>query len=252
MNHCNIISVGQLSTIYADFSQYIASYFGFSSPSTTAMSRGFATLFSKDYNFNLNNGIFDAAEFVKIITGSTITSGGAYVADLSGSVNIIGVSNLLRNAVDANPFGNRDPSGGTTAGDPTRRNNYGVSDGFFENDLIFIPNLGITITLQLGIDAEAFPYTLNNKGPAYSNQTRITQDISGSFTVGVTNTSTFSQVTTTSSTLISRVITAPLLIRLANLSHSSITVPSITTTTTSVILNISGGYTYYTVSRGIQ
>jgi hypothetical protein len=40
--------------------------------------------------------------------------------------------------VTSNPFGNRDRVLGQTASDVLDRTNYGVSDGFFEGDVIYI------------------------------------------------------------------------------------------------------------------
>jgi hypothetical protein len=258
-----IISVGVLSTIYSDFSNYVATYFGMPNlPSTGATNPneyGFATLFSNTPNFNPNGGVFDKNAFVNLINaGVTTTNGGgtigrmgtdgsgANITALAGTVTISGITALLRNAVDVNPFGNRNPSTGTTASDPYDRSNYGVTDGFFADDLFFIPSNGINITLTLTIDQEAFGNPANNVGSGFLSGSTVSansysqalaagttypaQDISGVYDTsfnsntrtnanGASNT-TFVSNTTSSSTLISRNVTAPLLIRLANYTYN--------------------------------
>jgi hypothetical protein len=251
----SIVSVGNLKTIYSDFSNYVATYFGMPNlPSTGATNPneyGFATLFANDPNFDPNSGVFDCSAFYQLLTKAQGTPGantwtdnsGGSVTGLQGSLTVSNITALLRNAVDANPFGNRNPSTGTTASDPYDRSNYGVTDGFFADDLFFIPSNGINITLKLNIDQEAFPSPLNNagtqfmtttSGTAYSGNyagidlsanTDTTFDLS-STSVGSGSqpnnlsgtTSTFLSNTTISSTLISRNVQAPLLIRLMNYS----------------------------------
>lgn len=222
-----VVSVGKCTTIYTDFAQYVASYFGLVGPTTTATPLGVATLFSSEYNFNPNGGVFDTAALYNIISsinpGPVFTDvSGAYIGSLTGSITINNITKLLRNAVDANPFGNRDPVAGTTAGDPSHRANYGVTDGFYANDLLFIPSDGITITLNLVIDSEGFPLPLNNMGPSFSSVTGATQNSAFAASLpGVPTpqiTSTFTSTSNTTSALITRTLACPLLIRLQNLS----------------------------------
>ena len=262
-NTNSIISVGVLSTIYSDFSNYVATYFGMPNlPSTGATNPneyGFATLFSNTPNFNPNGGIFDKAAFINLINSGVTTTGtggvtgtmgtdgsGASITPLGGTVTIAGITQLLRNAVDVNPFGNRNPTTGTTASDPYDRSNYGVTDGFFANDLFFIPSSGIQITLTLAIDQEAFGNPLNNVGSGFlagSTQSSnayssglVGQDISAVYDAsfagnnvtatntavgGPTTSTTFISSTSSSTTLIQRVVQAPLLIRLANLTYAT-------------------------------
>jgi hypothetical protein len=171
---------------------------------------------------------------------------GANITPLGGTVTIAGITQLLRNAVDVNPFGNRNPTTGTTASDPYDRSNYGVTDGFFANDLFFIPSNGIQVTLTLAIDQEAFGNPLNNVGSGFlSGSTQSSnaysqglagQDISAVYDAsfagntssatnkavgGPTTSTTFISSTASSTTLIQRVIQAPLLIRLANLTYAT-------------------------------
>ena len=211
-----VISVGKYSTLYSDFAAYVAAYFGLPSATTSATALGVATLFSAEYDLNPNGGVFNTTTFKTLMAGATADGSGAYISDLTGSITISNLTKLLRNAVDANPFGNRDPSAGTTAGDASHRANYGVSDGFYANDLLFIPSAGITITLNLVIDTEGFPLPLNNMGPAFSAVTGATQN--AAFNAASTTTSTFTETSTATTTLITRTLTAPLLVRLANLS----------------------------------
>jgi hypothetical protein len=245
----NIVSIGKYDTLYSDFASYVAVYFGLSSESPYT-SLGFSTLFSGEYDFSpYNNGLFDASAFMAIISGSgDISPGGAFVDDLSGSIVISNITQLLRNAVDANPFGNRDVSGAVGyASDTNHRLNYGVTDGFFADDLIFIPDAGITITLKLAVDTEGYPLPLNNIGP--SNEAISTvgpvQDASyNSNTTTTTLTSTFTQqsiftqTSTSTVNLITRTTKAPLLIRLSNLSHVAIILSIGTVSNTSITIII--------------
>jgi len=259
----SIISVGVLSTIYSDFSNYVATYFGM--PNLPAMGSsnpnefGFATLFSNSPDFNPNNGVFDKAAFINLVNAGTTNPGfttgasmgydgsGANITPLDGTITVSGITQLLRNAVDANPFGNRNPTTGTTASDPYDRSNYGVTDGFLANDLFFIPNSGIKITLTLAIDQEAFLVPLNNVGSGFLRGSTVSanaysqglpnEDISGAYdssfnrinTIdnnpvnGPSTNTTFISNTSSSTTLIQRVVQAPLLIRLADLSTGGAT-----------------------------
>ena len=269
-NTNSIISVGVLSTIYSDFSNYVATYFGMPNlPSTGTVNPneyGFATLFSNSPDFNPNGGVFDKAAFINLMNAGRTTTGtggvtgtmgtdgsGASITDLSGSITVAGITQLLRNAVDANPFNNRNPTNGTTASDPYDRSNYGVTDGFLADDLFFIPSSGIKVTLTLAIDQEAFLVPGNNVGTGFLSGSTpganpysmalpaaggMTQDISATYDLsfnsnyatidnnpvgGTANNTTFISNTTSSTTLIQRVVQAPLLIRLANLSTGGAT-----------------------------
>ena len=181
-NPANVVSVGILSALYSDFAQYVATYYGFASPHTngqpTTTDVGFATLFSHENLFHPNDGVFDANAFLDLIdTSATDLSGGSY-SGLSSSIAIAGITisditRLLRNAVDANPFGNRNRVTGTTASDVYDRANYQVSDGFFADDLFFITDPvaggnGLNITLKLAVTDEAFAVPLNNVGANFN------------------------------------------------------------------------------------
>ena len=261
----SIISVGLLSTIYSDFSNYVATYFAMPTLPTTSGGNnqneyGFATLFSGEVGFNPNGGVFDASAFFNLVCGGNggnpgVPGGGwgndtsgASISTLSGAITVSNITQLLRNAVDANPFNNRNPTTGITASDPYDRSNYGVTDGFLADDLFFIPANGFQVTLKLAIDQEAFVNPLNNAGTPFLSGTLgsnaystglptvggMTQDISAVYDTsfsgassgvntagqqqgGAATTTTFVSQTSSSTTLIQRVLQAPLLIRLANL-----------------------------------
>lgn len=203
-----VISVGKYSTLYSSFQSYVATYFGFDG--------GFSSLFTAASEFAIDSdNHFDGASFKRLLNGEAINAEGAYISDLSGSITISNITNLLKYAVDANVFGNRTPIADLAQNatgdsvDPVDKNNYGVEDGFVAGDLIWVPS-GTTVTLQLKIDAESFA-PLNNQGSSNAAATAQTQ--STSFT-----STNFSMTTTANTTLISRTCSAPLLIKLVNAS----------------------------------
>lgn len=256
-----IVSVGNFSTLYSDFNSYVAQYFGFANGNFPMGSEwGFGTLFTGELTFSTTQtnqaGIFQAAEFVNLLkfdgtadtNGSGIAShnalnvssqelaaglnyggdiSGAYITNLAGSLTVTGITKLLRNAVDANPFNNRGVESPYWASDAHDNIDFGVTDGFYPNDLFFIPNNGFQITLKLNIDTEAFTAPLNNvnratTGTNNSNAGQGTNFIDNSGTsvpvsvdnqgIPLTATTTTSRTVTT--TLLQRVVSAPLLIRL--------------------------------------
>jgi hypothetical protein len=105
---------------------------------------------------------------VALISGTTATAtavDGSYNNVLDGSIVVNNITQLLRDAVSANPFNNRNPTESTT----------GVSAGFLANDLIFVPNNGIEITLKVEIDKTAFgAEVLNSNNSNYTTDTRFT------------------------------------------------------------------------------
>jgi len=240
-DYTNIIDMGHLRTVYSDFALYVANYFGLATPTSTYT--GIATFFANDYGFNPNGGVFDASAFLNIIVAQPLNADtGAYIADLSGAIVIGGVTQLLRNAVDANPFGNRDPINGTTASDPNDRSNYGVTDGFFCDDLIFIPKDGFSVTMNLAVDNNIF-------GPGLVSASSAAADTK--FGSHSTSTSTFVETSTTTTMLVSRTTTVPLLIRLVNLSDVAVQVEAQATSATSsaVTLLFSGIFNFLIISR---
>jgi hypothetical protein len=200
-----VFSVGKYATLYSDFQTYVANYFG--------SAGGFSSLFAGASEFAIDRideetaNVFDGDSFVALLTGSTQDASGRYISDLSGSITISNISTLLKYAVDGNVFGNRTP-----VNDETGVSNFGVGDGFQAGDLIWVPT-GTKIVLKLAIDAEALN-PINNFGPssAFGGSTAGTQSdnftsLNGLFTHG----------TEATTELITRTVTAPLLIKLVTL-----------------------------------
>lgn len=123
--------------------------------------------------------------------------------------------------------------GGTYFPGPYYKSNWGMADGFVEGDLIFIP-AGTTVNLHLVLDSELFS-PVNNIGPL-----NVGFNANGTIRVGsltyATNDETalvttnpyysiasgqFSQNTTATRFNIDRILTAPLLLKLSNLSTQS-------------------------------
>lgn len=203
-----VISVGTYYSVYTDYVNYVNTYFGYAG--------GFSSLFSQASEFAINGGVFDASAFIHIITGSVADRdvSGSYVNNLSGSISIYNINNLLKFAIDGNVFGNRNPSTGTTASDTTQSTNYGMADGFIAGDIILIPN-GTTITLKLLVDPELYG-PVNNAGP--SNVSALTQQSNFIQKYGANN---YTETTSASYTNITRVLTAPLMIKLVNFDENN-------------------------------
>jgi hypothetical protein len=205
----SIVSVGKFSTLYTDFANYVASYFHLANPSVDSV--GFATLFNNDFHFDPNQGIFDASALYQIINGNNVIDPNNHsgITNLSGTVTISNITSILRYAVDANPFGNRDPNNGINAIDPSNSANYGVSDGFMAGDIIFIPNNGFSIQLNLNIN---FGATINNYIQNNPNQTPVIQYIDTS----LNPLSEFHTTSTNTQSYIGRQMSTPLLLRLVD------------------------------------
>ena len=177
-----VISVGKYSELYSGFQTYVSNYFG--------IDGGYSSLFVAASEFAIDeDNHFDGASFIALLTGVAADPSGRYISDLSGSITISNIAQLLKYSVDANVFNNRDPT----------ESNWGVANGFVKGDLIWVPE-GTTITLSLAIDAESF-LPLNNAGPTVTQTTSVED----------TN---YSHETTATTTLITRVAKAPLLIKL--------------------------------------
>uniref|UniRef100_A0A6C0IC79 Fibronectin type-III domain-containing protein n=1 Tax=viral metagenome TaxID=1070528 RepID=A0A6C0IC79_9ZZZZ len=245
-NTSNVISVGCLDTLYHDFTNYVEQYFGFKGQIGTNNIYGTASLYSGLNDFYPNHGVFDASAFLNIITSSPNNGQGAYINDLSGQITINNITQLLRYAVDTNIFGNRDPSNGVTASDPYNHANYGVTDGFFADDLIFIPSQGIQITLNLAIQSGSFTSTTMITTGQYA-------DIQDTSFNALTNSSgTFIETSNFSNTGIGRTVSAPLLIRLANLTNAQNSGFTVKTTAIGpylVSFELLGQYTSVNVTR---
>ena len=198
-----IISVGRYATLYSDFKNYVADYFGFDG--------GFSSLFTAASEFAVDvDNHFDSGSMMSLFTGASATSEtGSYIRDISGNITIANLTKSLRYAVNTNCFGNRNSTAESgTANDPANNTNYGVSDGFIAGDLIWVNN-GTTVRLNLNIDTEALN-PLNNVGPQ-NTLMQVTNYSSGNF----------SRETIATTTNIQRVVKAPLLIKLVNASTIS-------------------------------
>jgi len=184
-----VISVGRYISLYSDFSEYIRQYFSYG---------GFASLFSGSSSYTINDGVFDPGAFIQAINGSETNSVGAYVNDLSGSITVNNINNLLRTACTTNIFGNRESSA--------------INDGFLSGDLIFIPN-GTQFKLNVNINS-----TGNRTAQGILNVDVSNQDLDY-----ISPNQLFSMKSIPNLNIISRIVTAPLLIRLANLPTETIT-----------------------------
>ena len=189
----NIISMGSLSTLYSDFNYTVLEYFG--------APYGFSSLFSGEEHYNINDGVFDASALVHIINGGTYNFAGSYVSDLSGSITVQNLTEVMNNVCSTNPFNNRPVEKART-----------YADGFIANDLIYATD-GISITLSVDIQAE--PYTpIYNVGPA--NLARVDNSYN---TLNYMDSLTLVKKQTTSTILnITQVYTVPILIVVSNIS----------------------------------
>ena len=248
-----VISVGSYNTSYFDFIQYVNNYFGYAG--------GFGSLFSGASEFNLNGGIFDASalinvinpyytasgEQVKPLTGTITLTNINSLLKYAINTNAFNNRNPVTDASSSDPGTTNAsrfptlkpgtsynlPSSYQVTTDPSYQADWGMADGFVAGDLIFVP-AGTTMSFHLVIDSELFN-PANNIGPA-----NLGFNPDGSVRVGsltyATNTSTaivttnpyytvaLGQYTTTSTATalnIDRTLTAPLLIKLDNLSTQS-------------------------------
>lgn len=190
-----VFSVGKYATLYSDFQDYVSKYFD--------AAGGFSSLFAGASEFEIDpiegesSNQFTGASFVALLTGSVQDASGRYISDLSGAITISNISKLLKYVVDGNVFGNRNPED----------SNWGVGQGFQPGDLIWVP-AGTQVVLNLAIDAEALN-PINNVGPSST--------FGGSATTSESWTSDnelFTRETVATTTLITRTVKAPLLIKL--------------------------------------
>lgn len=182
-----IISVGALELLYADFVSNVRSYFGYSG--------GFASLFDNAETFDISGGTtFGAAAFLELLS----------LSDISGTIIIPEIVECLRFSIDGNIFNNR--FGLNSSSDVTDRNNYGVADGFMPGDMIWIPN-GIGVHLSVGVESELVNTYLNNIGPIQLVSHSDSYLRSGAL---------FSDIITTSLTNIAKTMNAPVLLVLSD------------------------------------
>ena len=244
MSESQVISVGAYSTIYSDFIEFVNTYFGYAG--------GFSSLFSSASEFDINGGVFNAASFMNIITATTpIVTDMSNVKAVTGTVRISNINALLKYAIDGDVFNNRNPQESTgTASNPSTdasgeavsntlyKSNYGMADGFIAGDLIFIPE-GTTVKLHLVIDSENY-YPLNSIGPSNVSNLINTMDALRTLDISYKDASDneiiyrtssdaklLTETTTATTTNIDRILTAPLLIKLANLSTSPTEPPEV-------------------------
>ena len=172
--------------MYNDFTNYVNEYF--------AYANGFSTLFNIAGATSLNSGVFNDAAFINLIKGQALNpTTGEYIYDLSGSISISSINNILKYVIYSNTFGNRNP------GDPDI---IFRDDKFVEGDILYIPT-GITVTLTLNINANNIE--LSYLGDAKIDELKIKYDyVDGSF----------SRNTTTTIDRITQVIKAPLLLKI--------------------------------------
>jgi hypothetical protein len=184
MSKSQVISVGTYSTLYSDFNNYVNNYFSYAG--------GFASLFSRNSDYDIHDGLFDASAFINIITEHSVDASGAYVSAVNGQIEIFNINNILRYLINTNIFDNREINVTT------------VQDGFLAGDLIIIPS-GTAITLNLTLDYLPFI----NEGPDNVN-------LQGNFTEKY-GSKDYTETTTPNINNITRKLTAPLLIILQNL-----------------------------------
>jgi hypothetical protein len=172
-----IISLGLFSNFYNDFISYVNNYFGYA--------EGFTTLFARDSDIVRENGDFSAKSFINLITRRQYDPSGAFVPQISGTITITDISQLLNYAKTSNVFGNRGPGV--------------VSYGFLDGDLILVPS-GISITLNLNLDWDTTQMSTFKKNCNMME-----------------NNQKYKVVPPSSVSNIKRVVTAPLLLRLSKM-----------------------------------
>jgi len=204
-----VISVGTYSTLYSDFFRYVNTYFSYPD--------GFPSLFVNADDVSYNQNVFDASAFIHIINEygpDTITH--ETIHNLSGSITINNINSVLRYAVDSNIFNNRPPS----------NRHYGIADGFIAGDLIMVP-AGTTVTLKLEIQPE-LSLPINNFGP-YNVQNLCAPNTPSTPETSIDsqynysnkyNSTMYTKSTVATTTNITSVLTAPLLLILDNFSGS--------------------------------
>ena len=98
--------------------------------------------------------IFNATALFQLLTGiQTIDSTGKYVNELTGSITINNINDLLVKAVQTNIFANRDPSGKSNhVCNSLNNHHWSLEDGFVQNDLIYVAE-GTEITFNMTINA---------------------------------------------------------------------------------------------------
>jgi hypothetical protein len=260
MTSAQVISVGTYSTLYSDYIQFVNTYFGYAGGFSSLFASASEFDINKgvfDYNsfinllnpYNSADGTYPNYGIDGTDLGYDIS--GENVKLLTGNITISNINSLLRYAIDANVFNNRTPAtvtpievygdasdiattvgnisdpGNQTASDlcgnvtsdlqSMWKSNYGMSDGFVAGDLVFIP-AGTTVKLHLDIDSELYNPS-NNIGA--TNVLDLIQRTTVSSIGDTTSKNFFTKSSSASATNIDRTLTAPLLIKLDNLSTNS-------------------------------
>lgn len=200
----NVISVGRYSTSYSEFNTLLNNYF--------QLPDGFATFFT-------GTPIFDASAMINIMNMSAQNENGEYVNEMTGTITINKVNDLLRYAYQYNPFNNRDTE------------TVSIENGFIENDLIYIPT-GTAVTLVANIMNEVTS-GMASEGSGVQNpagdymqvpyhielpDTEILQEIRDRSPPNDYTDGDYSQTTTFYTDSIVRLLRVPMLIILKNLS----------------------------------
>jgi hypothetical protein len=179
-----IISLGAYTSLYSDFISYVNQYFNYAN--------GFTTLFNTQSTFDYNHGLFDAAAFVKIISGMSADPSGGYISNLTGTIQIYNINNIISYACNNNVFGNRDISMVSST----------ISHGFLDGDVIIIPQ-GTTATLTLELDISETGVSPGAVGQQSSSVNRFNNSL-----YNISSSASLNHITQT--------IKAPLLIRLTD------------------------------------
>jgi hypothetical protein len=188
----NIISTGALRVIYEQFSEYVSAYFGI-------RPTGFSTLYA---NPTINSIVLDSSALIQLVSSVGTNDGlGASICDFSGNIDVFGVTNILHNLCDYNPFNNRDSSSTPV-------------EGFKENDLLYASS-GQNIVLSIVLDSKAYELPPSNIGE-FSNSVGNSQSTTFSSQNSVPG--TFIQTNQFSTTNIRQSYSIGILIRLVNLS----------------------------------
>lgn len=180
-----VISVGAYTSLYSDFISYVNQYFNYAS--------GFTTLFDSESAFDYNRGVFDASAFVHIISGDAPDPSGGYISNLTGTIQIYNINNIINYSTTSNIFGNRDP---------TMYDGDTIPKGFIDGDIILIPQ-GTTATLNLELNIAT-----TNISPNAVNQQSSSVNRYGLTSYNISSSASLNHITQT--------VKAPLLIRLTD------------------------------------
>lgn len=198
-----IISLGSFSSIYSDFYFGINSYFSYGNEFTP-------DILDCINDVSLNQYTFGPAEFRRLLIPQSINTGGnVFVANITGNIVLNRINSILDSFVTKNTYNNRNQVGEPYF-NPSNGLFYRVQDGFIDGDMIYIPN-GITIKMDLQVVSAAPPPLTF---PACIPDPNIDFNVdygSGGFLT----TTTISGNTII--TAVSKTVTAPILLRLRNL-----------------------------------